>query len=252
MVREVVEARAAMYAPPPGSTPTRYVEPEGANHGTIDSSTLIAEANTTSSENTDHSIDEDNSNTDKKEQFERVKTAEAPSTTAAEAAQTSAPAWINDEPTLENGVYRAAVVSGPYSTRRECEIHLDEALRQAIMEYAESHQRHSARYTAWMDIGYVRNNMIEERYLAEEHKDKIPYRMYNLHVRLKVEPRDVARFEELARRHEERRAVETASAGGVFVLGALVVLYGGLRFIGRRKRPSPPDPAPTAPADATA
>jgi hypothetical protein len=175
----------------------------------------------------------------------------AESPKAKDAGKTSPPAWINDEPTMENGVYRAAMVSGPYSTRRECEAHLDDSLRKAMMEYADSYLSPSTRYAAWADIGYVRNNMIEDRYFAEEQYENIAGKMYNLHVRLKIEQRDVARFAELARHHEERRAVETASAGGIFVFGTLVVLYGGLRFLGRKKRTKPAESSPTAPAEAT-
>jgi hypothetical protein len=252
MVHDVVEARVATLAnaPPAGSSPTTYTEPEHADHATNNSSgELTAEANTATSQNTDHSIDDDKSKADDSAKAEA--TAEA-SPTVKEATKAPAPAWIDDEPTMEAGIYRAAVVSGPYSTKRECEVHLDDALRKGLMEYGESQLRASARYAAWVDIRYVRDNMIEDRYLAEERYENPLGKMYNLHVRLKVEPRDVARFEELARRSEERRAVETASAGGVFVFGALVVLYGGLRFLGRKKRASPTDAAPPAPAEASA
>jgi hypothetical protein len=104
-------------------------------------------------------------------------------------------------------------------------------------------------------MGYVRDNMVARPGDAYWHLAEEQYgvgKMYNLYVQLTVQPRDVAWFAELARRNEERRAVETASAGGIFVFGALIVLYGGLRFIGRKKRASPADPAPSAPAEATA
>jgi hypothetical protein len=231
------------------STAIKYVEPADAGEVTIGSSSeLIAEADTTSSENTDHSI-EDKTKADDKSKAEA--TGEASRKTGPEATKAPAPAWIDEEPTMESGIYRAAVVSGPYSTKRECEMHLDEPLRKAMMEYGESQLRPSAHFAAWADIGYVRNNMIEDRFLAEERYENPLGKMYKLHVRLKVEPRDIARFEELARYNQQKRAVETASAGGIFVFGALVVLYGGLRFVGRRKKTSAPDAAAAPTPEAT-
>jgi hypothetical protein len=102
-----------------------------------------------------------------------------------------------------------------------------------------------------LDAGYVRNNLIEDRYLAEKTYENLSSKMYSLHVRLKVEPRHAARFAQIAQQSRVRRAVEAASAGGVFVFGALVVLYGGLRFVGRKKRTTSVDEAPIAPAEAT-
>jgi hypothetical protein len=156
---------------------------------------------------------------------------------------------------MKDGIYKAVVVSGPYSTRRECENYLDRPLREAMMEYANDHQSPNSRYFGWADMGYVRNNMIAKPGDAYWHLAEVQSgvgKMYNLYVQLTVQPRDVAWFAELARRNEERRAVETASAGGIFVFGALIVLYGGLRFIGRKKRASAADPTTPASTEATA
>jgi hypothetical protein len=238
-----------------------HVVAEDAYHGTANSSPtkLTAEAKATSSENTDHSIDDKkagkNPKDDDKSKADDKLKAEASPTTATEATNAKAPAWIYDEPTMKDGIYRAVVVSGPYSTRRECEMQLDRPLREALVDYAEDHLSPNSRYFGWADIGYVRNNMIAKPGDAYWHLAEVQSgvgKMYNLYVQLTVQPRDVAWFAELARRNEERRAVETASAGGIFVFGALIVLYGGLRFIGRRRRASPADTTPPAPAEATA
>jgi hypothetical protein len=237
MTQEGLEAKA-----------TTYVQSENSAGVAESSEEANAEADTPASDTSAKAEADDEPDVSEKPKADRVAIAESPKATEP---SKPAPAWIGDEPTVENGVYRAATVSGPYSTRRECETHLDDALRKALREYADSHLRPSAHYAAWADIGYVRNNMIEDRYFEEERYENILGKMYNLHVRLKVEPRDVARFEELARRNEERRAVETASAGGIFAFGALIVLYGGLRFLGRKKRASSADTAPSAPAEAS-
>jgi FtsH-binding integral membrane protein len=257
MVREVVPTKVAS-APRVNVTreiveskPTPQVQPAKSIGVVAESSAgITAEAGVTSSEKQDHSIDDDKAQADDKAKSKAA--AEAAPKTTTEVPATPRPSWIDDEPSMEDGVYRAAIVSGPYSTRRECEAHLDDALRNAMMEYADEHLRPNARYAAWVDIGYVRNNMIEDRFFAEERYENPLGKMYKLHARLKIEPRDVARFEELARHGEERRAVETASAGGVFVFGALVVVYGALRFIGRKKRAAAADPAATTPTETTA
>ena len=150
--------------------------------------------------------------------------------------QTPPPAWVGSEPTMEAGVYRAVAVSGPYSTKRECEAQLDEPLRNAMMEYANDYLPPNARFHAWMDTGYIRNYLIEERYLSEEQYEHVMRPMYNLHVRLKVGPEHVARFNALAHEWRVRQAVEETSIGGLFVLGSLVVAYGALRYGCRKKR----------------
>jgi hypothetical protein len=165
------------------------------------------------------------------------------------AAQSAPPAWVGSEPTMEGGVYRAEVVSGPYSTRRECETQLDEPLRKAMMEYANDHLPYNVRFHAWGNASYIRNNLIEERYLAQEQYGV--GKMYNLHVRLKVDADDVARFNAVAHEWRVRQAVEETSIGGLFVLGSLVVAYGALRYGCCKKRasqnagavPTPPDAA---------
>jgi hypothetical protein len=230
-----------------GLKPTTYVQTENSAGVAESSAEATAEAATHARDSSDKAEADDEPDVSEKPKADRAAIAESPKATEP---PKPAPGWIDDEPAMENGVYRAAIFSGPYKTRRECEAHLDDALRKAMAEFADTHLRPSAHYAAWTDIGYVRNNMIEERYLAEKQYDDPLGKMYKLHARLKIEPRDVARFEELARRNEERRAVETASAGGIFAFGALIVLYGGLRFLGRKKRIKPADAAPAAEATA--
>jgi hypothetical protein len=108
---------------------------------------------------------------------------------------------------------------------------------------------YNVRFHAWGNASYIRNNLIEERYLAQEEYGV--GKMYNLHVRLKVDADDVARFNAVAHEWRVRQAVEETSIGGLFVLGSLVVAYGALRYGCCKKRagqnagavPTPPDAA---------
>ena len=122
--------------------------------------------------------------------------------------------------------------------------------REAMMEFAKDHLRPSAQYHAWGNTEFIRNNLIEERYLAEQQYGV--GKMYNLHVRLKVDPEDVARFNALAHQWEVQQAVEETSIGGLLVLGSLVVAYVGLRYFGCKKRTNQIDTAAPAPPDAAA
>jgi hypothetical protein len=173
-------------------------------------------------------------------------------------AKSPPPAWVGSEPTMENGVYRAAVVSGPYSTRRECEARLDEPLRKAMMEYANDYLPHSVRFHAWGNSAYTRDHLIESRYFSEDEYQHITQPMYNLHVLLKVDAEDVARFNTLAHEWQVRQAVEETSIGGLFVLGSLVVVYGALRYVGCKKHlgckkeANPLDAPADAPSETTA
>jgi hypothetical protein len=162
---------------------------------------------------------------------------------------TPPPAWIDSEPTMESGVYRVAVVSGPYQTKRECRERLEGPARGAVQEYFRNHQPNNGGGN-WVNAPYIRDQLVAEEYFERVKSSVGP--MLNLHVLLKIEPSDVAYFNRLAHEWNVRRAVEETSVFGIFVFGALVVAYGGLRYMGRKKAAPPVDSAATAPTDAVA
>ena len=233
----------------PERAPPLIVEPPAPPRAITEETREAAEIITESASTQVDSAEQD-STSDVKAEAESAPHETAEHTRDKTAAETPAPAWIGSEPTYESGVYRAAVVSGPYSTKRECEAQLDKPLREAMMEFAKDHLRPSAQFHAWGNTEFIRNNLIEERYLAEQEYGV--GKMYNLHVRLKVDPEDVARFNALAQQWQVREAVEETSIGGLLVFGSLVVAYVSLRYFGCKKRTNQIDTATPAPPDAAA
>jgi hypothetical protein len=57
--------------------------------------------------------------------------------TVAEKPVTPPPAWINARPEMTDGMYRAAVVVGPYATEDECEQRLPVAVQNLVVRYAD-------------------------------------------------------------------------------------------------------------------
>ncbi|MEX2138341.1 MAG: hypothetical protein WD894_03720 [Pirellulales bacterium] len=161
---------------------------------------------------------------------------------------TPPPAWIDSEPTMESGVYRVAVVSGPYQTKRECRERLERPARNAVQEYFRNYQPNNGGGN-WVNAPYIRDQLIEEEYFERVNSSVGP--MLNLHVLLRIEQSDVAYFNQLAHQRNVRQAVEETSIGGLFVLGSLVVVYVALRYPCRKKRatavgsdaPAPPEAA---------
>ena len=147
------------------------------------------------------------------------------------------PAWINSEPNMEAGVYSTVAVSGPYSTKRECLQRLDNAIDGAVRDFAEDVLRPRMRYAAWNRWKPIEDRLVESRHFEQVQTSVGP--MWNLHVLLTIDQADKAYFQQVARNFEVQQAVEEASIGGFFVLGALALLYGGLRYAGRKKPAAP-------------
>jgi hypothetical protein len=153
------------------------------------------------------------------------------------------PSWVDAPPSMEAGIYKAVVVSGPYSTALECDNSLIEPLRDEVMNYANRYLPPPTRYYAWADMSYLRN-LIEERYSERVKSQYITEPMWKLHVLVKIDPNDVAHFESVAHEARVHEAVAETSAGAACLLGVLAVVYGCLRFKCCKKPPAP-QPATT-------
>jgi hypothetical protein len=143
------------------------------------------------------------------------------------------PAWINSEPNLEAGVYSSVVVSGPYSTKRECLQRLDNAINGAVKVFVEDNLRPRIGYAVWARWKPIEDRLVESRYFEQVQTSVGP--MWNLHVLLTIDHADKAYFQQIARSLEVQQAVEKTSIGGFTVLGALAVLYIALKYPCRKK-----------------
>jgi len=154
------------------------------------------------------------------------------------------PPWIETEPTMLSGTYRATAVSGPYKTQLECEDSIAAPVEQAFLKYAERYLRHLPRFYAWYNPNDVHKEIVQDRYF-EPVTSEIVGPMWKLHVLLEIDQSDVSRFTERAREAEAKEAVAITSSLAACVLGALAIVYGGLRFIGRKKPAVEPATAET-------
>jgi hypothetical protein len=143
------------------------------------------------------------------------------------------PAWINNEPNLEAGIYSSVVVSGPYSTKRECLQRLDNAINGAVQVFVEENLRPRIGYPVWARWKPIEDRLVEARYFEQVQTSVGP--MWNLHVLLTIDQADKAYFQQIAHNHEVQKAVEETSLGGFAVLGALAVLYVALKYPCRKK-----------------
>jgi hypothetical protein len=164
----------------------------------------------------------------------------------AEKADKPRPAWVGSSPKLENGVYYAAVESGPYSTTWEAEGGLDDPLRETVRKYAERYMPSQSRWFAWSRIDLIKSRLVKDRYVEQVQASFGP--MVKLHALVEIDPNDRAYFDQLAYQAQVRNAVANTSVGAACIFGALVVLYGGLRYGGRKKPTA--ETSPTAQATA--
>jgi hypothetical protein len=166
--------------------------------------------------------------------------------TVAEKPATPPPPWVNARPEMSDGVYRAAVVVGPYATEDECEQRLPNAVQHSIvMRYADRYLTPSARDWAAYNAASLANDLVTDRYFETIQASFGP--MLKLHARVEISQSSAARIEHLAMELEKQKAVQMASIGGICVWGALVLLYGGLRFGGRKNQPSAAELPPSTP-----
>jgi hypothetical protein len=161
--------------------------------------------------------------------------------------KTPPPAWVGSKPTIVGGVYQATAVSGPYATEWECEERLQGPLQEAVQRYARNYLPPNVRGSLGLSADYIRQQLVKETYLEPVQASFGP--MLKMHVLLKIDQKDVARFQQIAHAAEVRERVSIMSAWASGVLGTLVVVYGGLVYAGRKKPTPPSEPAP-APAEA--
>jgi hypothetical protein len=102
----------------------------------------------------------------------------------------------------------------------------------------------SARDWAAYNAASLSNDLVTDRYVETVHASFGP--MLKLHARIQISQSAAAHVEQLGMELQKQRALHMASLGGICLMGALVLLYGGLRFGGRKKPLSPAEqPGPT-------
>ena len=88
----------------------------------------------------------------------------------------------------------------------------------------------------WFGLGrldLIKGRLVKDRYVERVQASFGP--MVKLHALVKIDQNDRAYFDQMAYHAQVQEAVAKTSVGAAFVFGALVLLYGGLRYTGRKK-----------------
>lgn len=148
-------------------------------------------------------------------------------------ADASRPGWVDTEPNLVGDVYRMSMVVGPFTTCKECDDHLPEALQKAAGQYIEDYLGHEAAGRVRLPARLLLERVVKDRW--EETRSYSVGPMKNLHVLLEFD----RKFNEEAKEAWRKVRIEDRIGGvagmGVLILGSLAALFGLLKVTARKK-----------------
>jgi hypothetical protein len=142
------------------------------------------------------------------------------------------PTWVGASPGLVRDVYQMSIMVGPYTTRQECDAHLDEALQEALDRYVETclGERPTERIALSPEV--LRRQLVKEQW--EEVGQYSVGPMTQLHVLLQFDRRMKDRVLEAHQRGIVAGRLWNAGIGLAAVLAVLTGAWGYLKITGRR------------------
>lgn len=173
----------------------------------------------------------------------KVDVAQSPVTAAREAERTEPseidlspdpdrPQWVDSPGRQVDGVYRAAVSAGPYTTRAECERELPKQLRAAVDEYVELYLGPQAVHRVELPSDDIRQNLVKEEWLESRRVTVSPTRqvpMVRLHALLEFDREVNAHLDEAWRRAVVRGKLWAMGTAGSVLLLVLSACWGYLK-----------------------
>jgi len=142
------------------------------------------------------------------------------------------PKWVDAEPKLVGDVYRMSIVSGPYTTRGECQEHLDEAIQKAAAEYIGEYVGSRAGQVVRFPAKRLRE-LIQDEWL--ETREYSVGKMKNQHALLEFDREFNADANEVWREFQVRERVNGMVGVSAIILAGLGMLFGVLKLVGRKK-----------------
>jgi hypothetical protein len=145
----------------------------------------------------------------------------------------SRPSWIGISSGRHGDVYRAAVVSGPYTTRAECDANLPAELQRALHDFTKAYLGSQAARRVTLSEEQLHEQVKEE---WEETLNTGVGPMIQLHALAEFDRRTQELVQDAWRTAVVADRVHQAAAGLAAVLGLLTVAYAGLKISGWRGR----------------
>lgn len=157
--------------------------------------------------------------------------AEAPAGDAqpASSADDGRPAWVDAPPRVVDGVYQVVVTAGPFKTRHECELQLEEKLQQAIQDYAEERFGSEAARVD-LPLEELRSQIVKEQW-EETRESQTPAigAMIQLHALVGFDRQVNLRIDEALSRVVVARRIWWCATGLGVVLLLLSLVWGYLK-----------------------
>jgi len=138
------------------------------------------------------------------------------------------PAWVNASPRRVGDVFQMSVAVGPYTTRRECDAKLPDALQEALDQYVEVYLGEQAEARVRLPLDVLLEQVVQEQW--EEVRQYSVGPMTRLHVLLQFDRKIKDRVLEEYKRGIIARRLWIAGGGLASVLGVLALFYGFLRI----------------------
>jgi hypothetical protein len=142
------------------------------------------------------------------------------------------PPWVDAAAEQVGGVYRVSVAVGPYATRGECDEHLIEAVDGAVAQYVEEYLNPLAARRVRLPENVARDTVKET---WEETRQYTVGPMKNLHARLEFDHKFKGEIDNAWRRFQVTERISGMAGVLAVVLIGLTILYGTLKFAGRKK-----------------